>query len=58
MNHFIGKSVDFEEGLQEDMKELKDQMSFLLKDMETLMKKMEDMYETKDNITVRADSFV
>ncbi len=43
--------ADFEKSLQEDMKELKNQMSFFLKEMETLLKKKENMDETKTEET-------
>ncbi len=39
--------ADFEKSLQEDMKELKNQMSLLLKEMETLSMKKENMDETQ-----------
>ena len=53
--------ADFEKSLQEDMKELKNQMSLLLKEMETLSKKKENMDETQTEETremnmVREDS--
>ncbi len=43
---FIGKMADLESSLQEDMKELKSQITTLLKDMETLLKKRDNKEET------------
>ena len=48
--------ADFEKSLQEDMKELKNQMSFFLKEVETLLKKKENMDETKTEETRDMDT--